>query len=99
LPIVTKEDAVRFVKRSGDADMIVCSWPYMNPLMHMIWNAMKPGQYLLYIGEDYGGCTADDGFFNAVSGHEIEDDKDFIKIKKSFIQFSGLHDRPVLYKK
>jgi len=99
LPIVKQEDAVRFVKQAEDADMFVLSWPYMDPLAHMIWNAMKPGQYLLYIGESYGGCTADDGFFNAVERYEIKNDKDFDKIAKSFIQFNGLHDRPELYKK
>lgn len=99
LPIVKKEDALKFVKHSGDADMIVLSWPYMNPLAHHIWDAMRPGQYLLYIGEGPGGCTADDGFFEAVSGHQIHNNKEFNKVAKAFIQFSGLHDMPELYKK
>lgn len=99
LPIVTQDDAVRFVKRSGDADMFVLSWPYMNPLAHMIWNAMKPGQYLLYIGEGEGGCTADSGFFDATGAYQITNDKDFNKVTKAFIQFNGLHDRPELYLK
>jgi hypothetical protein len=99
LPIVTQDDAVRFVKTAGDADMFVLSWPYMDPLAHMIWNAMKPGQYLLYIGEGYGGCTADDSFFSATGAHQITNDKDFNKVEKAFLQFNGLHDRPELYKK
>lgn len=99
LPIVTQNDAARFVKTAGDADMFVLSWPYMDPLARMIWDAMKPGQYLLYIGEDYGGCTADPSFFDAVQGCRIDNDKDFNKIVKSFVQFNGLHDRPELYQK
>jgi hypothetical protein len=99
LPIVTQDDAVRFVKRSGDADMFVLSWPYMNPLAHMIWKAMKPGQYLLYIGEGKGGCTADSGFFHATGSYQITDDKDFNKVTNAFIRFRGLHDRPELYLK
>lgn len=99
LPMVTEEDAVRFVKKNGDADMFVVSWPYMNDLCYRIWKNMKPGQYMLYIGEAYGGCTADDSFFNAVAGHQITDDKVFNKIVKSFVQFSGLHDLPELYLK
>jgi hypothetical protein len=99
LPIVTQEDAVRFVKSAGDADMFVLSWPYMDPVAHMVWNAMKPGQYLLYIGEGYGGCTANDGFFDATGAHQVTNDKDFNKVEKAFLQFNGLHDRPELYLK
>lgn len=99
LPFVKQDDAARFVKQSGDADMFVLSWPYMDPLAHMIWKNMKPGQYLMYIGEGYGGCTADEGFFNAVSQHQVRDDKEFNEIAKAFVQFNGLHDLPELYKK
>lgn len=98
LPIVKKDDAVRFVKKNQDADMFILSWPYMDPVAHMIWKAMKPGQYLFYIGEDYGGCTADEGFHNAVESHRV-DDEEFNKITEAFLQFNGLHDVPVLYRK
>jgi hypothetical protein len=99
LPIVRQEDAAKFVKRSGDADMFVLSWAYMNPLAARIWKNMKPGQYMLYIGEGRGGCTADDEFFQLTDGKQIQDDEDFNKIDDAFVQFYGLHDRPELYQK
>ena len=99
LDIVKKEDAVRFVKNTPETDMYVLSWPYMDPLARMIWDAMKPGQYLLYIGEDWGGCTADESFFQAIDGFEIVDDEYFNKIDETFVQFWGIHDRPRLFKK
>lgn len=99
LPIVKKADSAKFVESNQDADMFVLSWPYMDPVARMIWDRMKKGQYLLYIGERREGCTADDSFFDAVYRHEVENDKEFNNIKKSFVQFWGLHDEPILYKK
>ena len=98
LPIVKKEDAVKFVNKTPETDMYILSWPYMDPLARMIWDAMRPGQYLLYIGEDWGGCTADESFFQAIEGSEVED-KDFLEVENNFVQFWGLHDRPVLLRK
>lgn len=99
LPIVKKDDAVQFVRNNPEADMFVLSWPYMDPLARMIWDNMRSGQYMLYIGEGPGGCTADDSFFQAVHRHEITNNKEFNKVQKTFIQFRGLHDRPELYLK
>lgn len=100
LPIVHKEHAATFVRRNRAADMFILSWPmYNNPLAKMIWKHMRPGQLLFYIGEDWGGCTADDRFFSSVQGREILDDEHFNKISDSFLQFKGLHDRPRLFKK
>jgi len=99
LPIVRKDDAVQFVRNNPQTDMFVLSWPYMDPLARMIWDNMRAGQYLLYIGEGEGGCTADDSFFEAVRNHEITNNKEFNLFKKEFIQFRGLYDRPELYLK
>lgn len=99
LPIVHKEHAASFVRRNRSADMFILSWPYMDPLAKMIWKHMRPGQLLFYIGEDWGGCTADDRFFSSVEGREILNDEHFNKISDSFLQFKGLHDRPRLFKK
>jgi hypothetical protein len=60
---------------------------------------MRPGQYLLYIGEGHGGCTADDGFFESTCDHQVLFDEAFNKVSKSFVQFVGLHDMPELYLK
>lgn len=99
LEIVKKEDAIRFVRKNPDADMFVLSWPYMDPTARNIWDSMRPGQLLLYIGENYGGCTADEHFFVAIQGHEINDDDMFEKIKDGFVQFRGINDEPRLFKK
>ena len=99
LPIVKKFDAVEFVKEHQETELFIVSWPYMDDIVFEIWNNMKSGQYLFYIGESMGGCTANDNFFNAVAGCEIEDDIEFNEIGVNFIQFQGIHDECVLYKK
>ena len=98
LSTIVQDDAVEFVKRSGDADMFVLSWPYMNPLAAMIWKNMKPGQYLLYIGEGQGDCTANYEFFELTQDHRVDDEK-FRKVEDSFVRFAMLSDGPELYLK
>ena len=98
LPLVKKQDAVKAVKANRKTKLFILSWPYMDEVATRIWKAMKPGQMLLYIGEGHGGCTASDSFFRAVEGHE----KYLLGITElddNFLRFSGIHDRPQLYRK
>jgi len=96
LPLVTKKDSIQHVKDNPQVDLFILSWPYMDAVAERIWTLMKPGQYLLYIGEGEGGCTANDTFFSKVAGQEIEVDSD---ISKNCISFWGIHDCPYLYRK
>jgi hypothetical protein len=96
---VIKRDAVQFTRNNKSADMFILSWPYMDSTAARIWKAMKPGQYLLYIGEREGGCTANSEFFNLTRDCQIIDDEFFNAIENAFVQFEGLHDRPELYLK
>lgn len=56
---------------------------------------VNPKLLLLYIGEDYGGCTADDDFFDNV---EHVDDIEFYKISRKYRTWYGLNDTLRLYK-
>ena len=100
---VKRMDAVKHVKRCRSVELFVMSWPYMDPVAANVWKAMRPGSYLLYIGEDRGGCTADDEFFDLVGEHEVTDDTyetGFLdKMKESFVTFWGIHDEPRLFLK
>jgi hypothetical protein len=100
LPLVKEQDAVEHVKKCRKVDMFVMSWPYMDPTAANIWKAMKPGTLLLYIGEWHGGCTADNEFFELTEGHDVSNEtKGFKEIQDSFVQFWGIHDEPILFKK
>lgn len=73
------------VKKYRDvSDILICSWPYMdsyfaNALLN--WDPAKP---IIYIGESYGGCTANDDFFEMV---EMED-----LAGVNMPQWDGMHD-------
>lgn len=96
LGFVVKRDAVRYAKRHGEVKLFILSWPYMDRLASRVWKSMKPGQFLLYIGEGDGGCNADEKFFKMVDDKEVPDDWG---LGKDFLSFWGIHDRPVLYRK
>lgn len=55
-------DAASFVP--GRFGAVLLAWPPLNQpfALRVAW-AMLPGQWLVYEGEDAGGCTADDAFF------------------------------------
>lgn len=56
-------DAVPFV--TNDFGAVLMTWPpYDQPFALRIARAMLPGQLLIYGGENAGGCTANQDFFN-----------------------------------
>lgn len=86
-------DAVAAVEKyHGSIDLVVMSWPYMDNNAYLVAKACeKYGIDLLYIGEDQGGCTADDDFFDFIEGRDnttIATDK--------FARFFGIYDFPLL---
>lgn len=93
---VTRQDSVQCVIDSPTADLFILSWPYMDEVAENIWHRMNRNQYLFYIGEGMGGCTANDAFFGSIEESEIEDGW---KLKDSFISFWGIHDSPLLLRK
>lgn len=96
LKLVKKYDSIKYVKKHPEITMFILSWPYMDTVAERIWKSMKRGQYLLYIGEQASGCTANDKFFELVENKEVIDNWD---MQASFISFWGIHDRPILYRK
>lgn len=92
---VDDKDSIQYVKDNQDTDLFILSWPYMDNVAFKIWNKMKPGQILLYIGEGCGGCTANDDFFSITEKYEI----DSSILNNNFKSFCGIHDRPRLFKK
>ena len=64
-----KIDAVRAIEKYGKSvDYVLMSWAYMDDTAYRCLNAMRkvnPNLRMLYIGEEWGGCTANDKFFEA----------------------------------
>jgi hypothetical protein len=93
LDIVKRACAVDYVRDHSDVDLYVLSWPYMDMMAFDIWDNMVVGQDLLYIGENWGGCTANDEFFEAVNGCEVDHE---IEHHESF---RSIHDKIRLFRK
>lgn len=85
------------IKKAG---CIVMSWPnYSQNLAYRIARKMESGQYLVYQGEGWGGCTGDDPF------HQLLDEQfEVIKgrtqlVNAGHITWYGMHDDWTIYRK
>lgn len=88
------DDVSAIDKYGKDVDIIIMSWPEMESVAYQVLLNMRltnPNAVLVYIGEGYGGCTADDDFFDIA---EYVDDE----ITDRYPQWYGIHDMPIIYK-
>ncbi|NOR25473.1 MAG: hypothetical protein GQ542_14015 [Desulforhopalus sp.] len=98
LDIVQKMDSLDYLLLYPEVELYILAWPQEDDLATRIWQALRPGQYLLYIGEDRDGCTANSAFFELIHGHEVVNNVTW-KMKQSFLSFDDFHDQPHLYRK
>lgn len=87
-------DAIRKYK---NVDYILASWMPMDihskRLIRMI-RKYNPDVRLIIIGEDWGGCTANDDWFERV---EVVESGSFYEVYKESSSWYGIHDRIELY--
>jgi len=96
---VEKLSANDAIMKYNNVDIIICSWAYMDNNMYEALLTMReynPNAIILYIGEDYGGCTANDNFFENLI--PIEDDAFEENVIPLYRQWGGIHDEPRLVK-
>lgn len=81
-------------------DVVIMSWPdYKSPFAYKVASNMRVGQYLIYQGESYSGCTADDDFFDLIDSSFKEYPYLSNSLNKFHVQFSGIHDYWNVYRK
>ena len=87
-------NAVEYVAMQT-VQVVLLVWPsFDKPFAYEIAHAMRPGQWLLYEGEEQGGCTADDAFFSLVKGDAFSFHDEFARyLNEVHVAFAGLHDR------
>lgn len=73
--------------------MLLCWPPYDSPMAFDALSAFR-GQYLFYIGEGAGGCTADDDFFDL-----LDEKWELVTICEDFYSWAGIRDNLHLYKR
>lgn len=98
LDLVQNMDAVAYQHLHPEVELFILSWPQEDDLAARIWQGLRPGQHLLYIGEERGGCTANSDFFDLIHGHEVENNASK-EMRQSFLSFDDFHDQPHLYQK
>lgn len=86
-------DCFEAIKKYGNrVDFIICSWPYMDDTAALCLELMfkiNPKCRMIYIGEDFGGCTANDRFFNIA---DFQDIKGFNDAVMNYTRWDGIHD-------
>lgn len=96
---VEQLDAVSAIEKYGAAaDLLIISWPYMEPAAFETvrkWNEVNPDGLIIYIGEQEGGCNADQDFFEHF---EEVSDESFHVVGNRYRTWEGLHDTIVLGK-
>ena len=86
-------DCIDAIKKYGKfIKFVICSWPYMDDMAYkslLTMYEINPKCRMIYIGEEYGGCTADDSFFDHSEFQHIEG---FDNAVCSYRCWEGLHD-------
>ena len=83
--------AVDSVEKYNDADCLFICWPEYNKSYAADALSKFSGKYIVYIGENAGGCTANDEFFDIL-------EKDWTCEQTVDIKnWWGIHDRMVFY--
>lgn len=99
-------DALEAVHKYGnDVDFVIMSWPYMDDTAYKVlieYKKIKPSGHVIYIGEEYDGCTANDDFFDEMyktleyDGHRYADTEEvneiMAEINKLYISWPAIHD-------
>lgn len=73
-----------------DRTLLLCWPPYGGSIG---WRALRAytGHRVIFIGEDWGGCTADDRFFRVLA-------RDWVEVATHQpVQWSGMHDQITVY--
>jgi len=89
-------DAVTAIKQNRDCDVLMLIWPaYDTDMAEKSLKEFK-GSTIVYIGEGYGGCNANDEFFDELSKNWNEvnfDDNIYVP------QWNGIHDYLEIYQR
>lgn len=83
---IEKLEAQVAIKKYVDAEVLLCCWPYMDDDFAEACKVWGPDRPIIYIGEDYGGCTASDAFFEGFKELEPQ------PVEIDILAWSGIHD-------
>lgn len=77
----------------GNFDMVLLVWPNLNtPFGEQVARAMRSGQIMIVEGEEKGGNTATDEFFDVLCADFERLDAESLTLNEYHRTFPGLHD-------
>ena len=86
-------DCVAAIEKYGNqVKFIICSWPYMDNNAYKSLMKMREVNSkcrMIYIGEDFGGCTANEAFFNNIEECYVNG---FENAVANYRNWQGIHD-------
>lgn len=91
-------DCIDAIEKYKDTDIFIVSWPYMDDTAHRALMKMREVNHdaiMIFIGEDSGGCTANDDFYDSIQ--EIDNMK-INSINCIYPRWNGINDRLFLVK-
>ena len=91
---VEKLSGVEAVEKYSSRNVFMAWPPYDNPMAYEVALNMEIGKTLVFVGESYGGCTADDNFFQYLASNFEEQDTE-----ANIPSWSGIYDNVQVYKK
>lgn len=95
---IIQANASDYLSKYNHYDTIIMSWPnYQTSFAHDVLSKMKSGQRLIYIGEGYGGCTANDDFFDLLSSKVNIDAEQTKLLQKNSYSWPCIHDNIEVY--
>ena len=78
----------------SDFDVVLLVWPNLDtPFGEQVAHAMRSGQVMILEGEEKGGNTATDEFFDVLSTNFEYLDAETLALNEHHRTFPGLHDR------
>jgi hypothetical protein len=91
---VEQLEAAEAVSKYRDRNVFMAWPPYDDPMAFNVAQRMSGGKLLVFVGEDYGGCTGNDDFFKY-----LEKQFEHLKTGASIPSWHGIHDHVYVYKK
>lgn len=91
-------DAIEAIEKYKNRDIIIMSWAYMDDTAYRCLLKMREvnsNMVMIVIGEGWGGCTADDNFFEVI---EEIDNEEVQRIDSKIPRWIGTHDHMMLVK-
>jgi hypothetical protein len=97
---VLHTDSIKYLESNKkNFDAVLMSWPdYESDFAYEILKNMESEQTLIYIGENYGGCTANDNFFDTLSECAELMELETQKFNEKSFSWFGIHDQVKVYK-